>query len=103
MIAIVEQAVAIIDDSEILEKITLERILRIVVEDRRGAPDRLRAEACAGPVGNGGIERNAPDNCFRAFERLGVSAPHEGQDARMGWVGGRTGQAAGSDRMVDGL
>jgi hypothetical protein len=50
MIAVVEQAVAIVDDCEIFEQITLERILRVIVENGRCAPDGLRAETRAGPV-----------------------------------------------------
>src|SRR5690606_5249466 len=44
MVAIVEQAVAIIDDGQVLEKIGSEGILRIIVEDRRCAADGLGAK-----------------------------------------------------------
>jgi hypothetical protein len=82
VIAVVEQAVAVVDHRHGLEQVARERILRVIVEDRRCTADRLRAEARAGPVRHRRIERNAPDHRIRALERLGVFAPHERQAPR---------------------
>lgn len=103
VIEIVEKEVEIIDEREIIEKIKIERILRIVVEDRRGEKDRMREEEWEGKVGKGGIERNEKEKWLREFERIGVSEKNEGKEERMGWVGGRNGKDEGSDRMVDGI
>ena len=93
VVAAVEQAVAIVDDRQRLEQVAVERILRVVVEDRRGAADRLRPEARARPVGDGGVERNAPDDRVRALHVLGISAAHEGQRAGIGRIAGAAGRS----------
>ena len=62
----------------------VKRILRIVVEDRRGAPDRLRSEAGARPVGHGRVEGDAPDHGVGTLHVLRVFAPHEGERAGIG-------------------
>ena len=87
VVAAVEQAVAIVDDGQLVERIDVERILRIAVHDRGGAADRLRPEAGARPVGHGRVERNAPDDRVGALDVLGVFAPHEGQRAGIGRLG----------------
>ncbi|MHC2541158.1 hypothetical protein ACVINY_001806 [Sinorhizobium meliloti] len=89
MVAVVEQAIAVIDRRHVGKQVTLERILRIVVEDRRCTADRLRPEACAGAIRRGCIERNSPDDRLHTLELLGVFPPHEGKDAGMRRIGGR--------------
>ena len=103
VIAVVEQAVAVIDHRHLGEEIAAEGVLRIVVEDGGGAPDRLRSETGAGAIGGGGIEGNAPDDRIRALHLLGVFAAHEGQRAGIGRVGRRRGQGFRGECMVDRL
>ena len=100
---VVEQAVAIVDDSHLFEQIAVERILRVIVEDRGGAAYRLRSETGAWPVGDGGIERNAPDDSVGAFHGLGVFPPHEGQRPGIGRIAGAAGEAARGEGVVDGF
>ena len=82
--AIVEGAVAIVDHGERLEGIETEGILRVAVEDRRGAADRLRSEPAAGPVRGRGVEGNPPDHSVGAGQVTGIAPPHEGQRAAIG-------------------
>ena len=86
MIAGVEQAIAIVDHRHCLEQLAVEGILRIVVEDRRGAADRLRPEARARPVGHRGVEGDTPHDRVRALDVLGVAPSHEGERACIGRV-----------------
>ena len=101
VVAVVEQAIAIVDHGELFEQVAVERILRIVVEDRGGAADRLRAEARARPVGHGGVEGNAPDDRVRALHVLGIFAPHEGERPGIGRVAGAAERAARGEGVVD--
>ncbi|MNL18445.1 hypothetical protein D3C87_1395890 [compost metagenome] len=103
VIAVVEQAVAIIDGRHMGEKIAGEGILRVVVENRGGAADRLRPEACTRPVGCRRIEGDTPDGRRYALEDLGIFAPHEGEDTRMGRVGRSRCQRCCGEGMVDGF
>ena len=73
-LGVVEGSVAIVDDGECLERVEAERILRVAVEDRRGAAYRGGAEARAGPVGYCLVEGNAPDHCVDAGEVAANSA-----------------------------
>lgn len=82
MIAIVEQAIAVVDHGHFGEEIAVEGILRIIVEDRRSAADRLRPETCARPVRCGGIEGDAPDGDVDAGELLGEAAAHVVESCR---------------------
>ena len=84
MAAVVEAAVAIVDHGECGERVTAERVLRVAVEDGRGPPDRLRPEAGARAVGDGGVERDAPDRDVDPSEIAAVAAAHEGQRAAIG-------------------
>ena len=81
----------------------LERILRVVVEDRRCPADRLRPEARAGPVGGGGIEGNAPDDGIDVLQVLRVAAAHEGEDAGMRRVRRSAFERFRGNRVIDGL
>jgi hypothetical protein len=89
---IFEGAIAVVHDREVRERINAERVLRIAVEDRRGAPDRLRPEARPGPVRGGGIERNAPDHRVDAVKVAAVAAAHERQHAAIGRLLGAAAQ-----------
>ena len=102
VIARVEQAVAIIDHREPCEQVALERILRVVVHDRRGAADRLRAEARARPVGDRRIEGDTPDDRIRALHVLRIAAAHERQRPGIGRVAGGAGGFRGREGVVDG-
>ena len=90
----VERGVAVVDDRERRERVEAERILRIAVEDRRGAADRLRPEARARPVGRRLVERDAPDHRIDAGEVARVAPPHEGQRAAIGRLHGAALQRA---------
>ncbi len=103
VIAIVKQAVAIVDHRHLGEEIAMERILRIVVEDRRCATDCLRPEAGARPIGGRGIKRDTPDDGVRALKILGEAAAHEGKRAGKGRVGGRRRQVRGGEGVIDGF
>jgi hypothetical protein len=103
VVAVVEQAVAVIDDGHLCEEIALERILRIVVEDRRCPADRLRPEPGARPVGGCGIEGDAPDDRIGTRQILGETAAHERQCAGKRRVRRGRGQAFCSEGMVDRL
>src|SRR5690606_36354037 len=92
-----------IDDRKGLEEVEGEGILRVDVEDRRGAADRLRAEARARPVGDGGVEGNAPDHRVRALHVLGELAAHEGKRAGIGRLRLAAGRAASGEGAVDGV
>ena len=83
----VERHVAVVDGGEVVEDVDAERILRVAVEDRRGAADRLRAEAGARPVGHRHVERDAEDGEVDAGQVAAVAPPHEGERAGIGRVG----------------
>jgi hypothetical protein len=103
VIAVVEQAVAVVDDREILEQVEAERILWIDVEDRRGAADRLRAEARARPVGDGRVEGDTPDHGIRPLHVLAEPAAHEGERAGIGRLRLAASGPAGREGTVDGV
>src|SRR5690606_35487078 len=81
---IVERAVAMVDHGHGGEGIDAEGILRVAVEDRRGAADRLRPEARARPVGDGRVEGDAPDHRVDARKLAAVAPAHEGQRPAIG-------------------
>src|SRR5437867_3352970 len=83
------------------EQVARERVLRIIVEDRRGATDRLRPEARAGTIGDGGVKGNAPYHGVRAPHVLGVFAPHERQRAGIGRLERRARLGTGGEGVVD--
>jgi len=89
MVAIVEQAVAVVDRRHRGKEVALEGVLRIVVEDGGGATDRLWPEAGARTVGRGGIEGNAPDDGVDTLQLLRIFAAHEGENAGMRRIGCR--------------
>ena len=101
VVADVEQAVAVVDHRQRLEQVAVERILRVGIEDRRGPADRLRAETGARPVGDGGIERDAPHDRVGALHVLGIFAPHEGQRPGIGRIARNGRWAFRGERMVD--
>src|SRR5690606_21041528 len=103
MIAVVEQAVAIVDDGHRLEQVDAEGILRVDVEDRRRTPDRLRAETRARPVGDGGVEGDAPHDGVGTLHILGEAAPHERQRAGIGRFRLAAHGFAGGEGAVDGI
>ncbi|EGE55628.1 hypothetical protein RHECNPAF_890040 [Rhizobium etli CNPAF512] len=77
--------------------------MRIIVEDRRGAPDCLWAEARARPVRRRGVEGNAPDGDIDAEKFLGEAAAHEGERAGKGGIAGCRGEAGRREGVIDGL
>lgn len=99
--AVVEQHIAVIHHRHLFEQIARKRILRIVVEDRRGAPDRLRPETGARPVRNRCIEGNAQHDGIGALHILAVAAAHEGQRARIGRIRRGATYSLGRKRVVD--
>jgi hypothetical protein len=84
----IERDVAVVHNGEFPEDVDPERILRIAVEDGRGAADRLRPEAGARAVGDGHVERDAEHGEIHAGEVAAVTAAHERQRAGIGRVGG---------------
>ncbi len=103
MIAVVEQAIAVVDHSHLGEQVAGERILWIVVKDRRSSPDRLRPEAGAGAIGGGRIEGDAPDDGISARRVLAETPAHEGKGAGEGRVAGGRGGGGCGESMVDGF
>src|SRR6202030_153677 len=71
--AIVERAVAVVDDRQAFKEVEAERVLRIAVQDRRSPPDRLWPEAGARPVRRGGVEGDAEDHRIDAAEIAAVA------------------------------
>ncbi len=82
--AVIEGAVAVVDSRQDLERIEMERILRITAEDCRGPAHTLRAEAGTRPVGDRRVERNAPDSQIDAVQVAAIAAAHETQRPRIG-------------------
>jgi hypothetical protein len=74
---VVDAAVAPIDDRQLLKWIETERILRVAIEDRRRAADRLRPETRTRPIRSRGIEGHAPHGNIHAFEIARVATAHE--------------------------
>ncbi len=103
VVTVVEQAIPIIHHRHLCEEVAVERILRVVVEDRGGAPDRLRSEAGAGSVGCGSVEGDAPDDHICAADVLAEPSAHEGESAGIGRVGRGGRQARCGEGVVDGL
>ena len=101
MVAVVEQAVAIVDDAHRFEQIAAERILRVVVEDRRSPANSLRTEPGPRPVGNCSIEGNSPDDSVGASHILCEFASHEGQRPGVGRVACGASRLARSEGVVD--
>ena len=97
----VERDVAVVDRGEVVEDVEAERILRVAVEDRRGAADRLRAEARARPVGHGHVERDAEDGEIDAGQVAAVAPPHEGERAGIGRVVRAALQRGGAEGVID--
>src|SRR4051794_8168784 len=89
MIAVVEQAISIIDDGHFSEEIAVKRILRVVVEDRRRAADCLWPEARPRPVGCRSVKGNTPDDGVNALERFGETPTHERERAGKSRIAGR--------------
>ena len=83
----VERDVAVIDRGELAENVDPEGVLRVAVEDRRGAADRLRPEAGARPVRHRHVERDAEDREIHAGQVAAVAPAHEGERAGIGRVG----------------
>ncbi len=77
-------AIPCVDHRHLREGIAPRRKLRIAVEDRRGAPYRGRAEACAGAVRCRAIERYAPHHHVRLPDVLAELTPHERRRASEG-------------------
>ena len=96
--AIVEGAIAVVDDGERRERIEAERILRVAVEDRRGPPDRLRPEARARPVGGRRVEGDAPHHRIDPGKLARIAPPHERQGAAIGRL-----EAAAPQRAEEGI
>ncbi len=103
VMTVVEHDVTIVDDRHGFEEIARERILRVVVEDRRSPADGLWPEPRARPIGDRRIEGNAEDDRIGADQILGIAPPHEGQRARIGRVGGSIAQGLGGKGVVDGF
>ncbi len=101
MVAVVEQAIAVVDHRHRLEQVAAKRILRIVVEDRRRAPDRLRSETRPRPVRHRRVEGNAPDHGIGALGILGIAAAHEGEGAGIGRIACRAGRLACDESVID--
>ena len=84
MAAIVEHAVAIVDDCQGRERVVAQGILRVAVEDGAGTADRLRPEAGTRPVGDRRVERDAPDRDVDVGQIAAVAAAHERQRPAIG-------------------
>ena len=97
----VERHVAVVDRGELVEDVEAEGILRIAVEDRRGAADRLRTEAGARPVRHRHVERDAEDREIDAGQVAAVAPAHEGERAGIGRIGRAALQRRGTEGVVD--
>ena len=97
----VERHVAVIDRREVGEDVEAEGILRVAVEDRRGAADRLRAEARARPVGHRHVERDAEDREVDAGQVAAVAPAHERERAGIGRVVRAALQRGGAEGVID--
>src|SRR5690606_10167044 len=103
VVAIIEQAVAIVDHRQFLEQIGREGILRIIVEYGRRPTDRLGTETSPRPVGNGGTEGDAPNHGSCPGDLLGKAAPHEGKRPGIGGVRRGSEARAAQKGVVDRL
>ena len=74
---VVDDAIAIIDHRQRVERIAPQRILRIAVEDRGSPADRLRPETRTWPVRRCRIERDAKNGCIHAGKFPAISPPHK--------------------------
>ncbi len=82
----VERDVPMIDGGDVFENVEAEGVLRVAVEDRRSAADRLRTEAGARAVGDRHVERHAENGEVDAGQVAAVAAAHEGKRAGIGRV-----------------
>ncbi len=99
-VAVIEEAIADVGDGQLVERVELHAVGLFPGHDRRCVADRARAEACAGPVGGGGIERYAHDGEVHAVEVPRVLAAHERGDAGIGRLRRRAVQAVAGYGMV---
>ena len=80
----IEEAIAVVDDSQGVEGIEHPRPERTPGIFGRGLANAFRAQAGAGAVGHGLIKGNAGDRNINACEIAGIFAAHEGKRAGIG-------------------
>ncbi|MCY1299748.1 hypothetical protein D9M70_492870 [compost metagenome] len=98
--AVVEVAVAVVDHRQVVEGIELPGPVALPGRLHRGGADRPRAEAAAGAVGGGGVERHAADHQVDAAQVARITAAHEAGDAGVGRLGQGAVEAVAGDRQV---
>ncbi|MCY1401673.1 hypothetical protein D9M71_167960 [compost metagenome] len=86
---VVEIAIAVVDDRQVIERIKRPRPMPFPGDPGRGGANAPWPEACAGAVAGGRVERHATDGHINAAQVTTVTATHETGDTGVGTFSGR--------------